>query len=231
MATNDKGSLGVLMLGDEDVSPPPPPDKLNYPAWFAYPVIERKVPGAFSREVVGGNRDLAGVFAETAKELEKDGAKAITVDCGFSIIYQQAIADAVSIPVVTSSLLQLPFVSKMVPAGGRLGLMIFDTTKLTPYHFECAGFEEGSVPLGIVGIEGTKTWQHWYIEDPTTTFYDDVEKVTMEAARKLIKDYPDVTHIVMECSGFPRCAPQIRQETGRPVFDWVTLCNYAMGAV
>lgn len=229
MAIPSEPHLGVLILGDEDIPPAPPADKFYYPHWFPYPVMEQKVEGALSKEVVGGNQALTPLFVAAAKELEQAGAAAITVDCGFSIIYQQALCAAVSIPVITSSLLQLPLIAQMVGPEDRLGLLVYDKQQLTPFHLQCAGFKEGSARLGIVGIEGTATWKNW-MTDITTTDLADLEQVTMNACDRLLEEYPDVSHILLECSGFPRFAPAIRKKTGRPVFDWVSLCNYVMSS-
>jgi len=222
--------LGVLKLGEVDRSPPPPPNSFSYPDWFGFPVIELEVPGTPAREVVGGNMELAKVFAIAAHKLEQRGASVITVDCGYSVIYQQAISQAVSVPVVTSSLLQLPRIGQLVPAGGRIGLVVFDKPRLTPLHLACAGFTEGGVPLGVVGIEGSNTWKNWLAEEVTTD-YNDLVDVTINASRQLITQYPDVTHILLECTGCPRCAEQIQSETGLPVFDWVSLVKSAMDSV
>ncbi len=39
---------------------------------------------------------------QLAKEVEKEGVRAITTSCGFNAIFQEALANAVNIPVFTS---------------------------------------------------------------------------------------------------------------------------------
>jgi hypothetical protein len=83
------------------------------------------------------------------------------------------------------------------------------------------------VPLAIGGIQGTVSWKNWVAVN-TTTDWQALERDVMGAARKLHRENPDITHWLLECTGFPRFRPLIQAETGRPVFDWVSLCNHLM---
>jgi hypothetical protein len=229
MKPKEKKLLGILALDENNVSPPPPADTFNFPDWFPYAVLERKVPGALPREVVGGNLALAEAYAQTARELEKEGVTAITADCGYTVAYQEAVRDAVSVPVACSSLLQLPLILTMLPRQGKIGLLTFDSSRLTDHHLRCAGIDPDAVPMSVLGVEGTQLWKNW-IGDPVTTDWKDFDREVLSAARRLVRRDPGITHILLECAGFPRCAPQIRKESGRPVFDWVSLCNHLMEA-
>lgn len=229
MSRKLKGTLGILALDEHSLSPAPPAHTFNFPEWFPYSFVERKVPGAHPGEVVGGNLSLAAEYAQTARELERQGVTAITADCGFAIAYQDAVRNAVSVPVACSPLMQLPLIRTMLPARGRIGILTYDKSRLVPEHFHSAGVDMNELPLAIIGCEGTKLWQNW-IGPTVTTDWEDFDRTVMGRARQLIRENPDVTHILLECCGFPRCAPQIRAETGLPVFDWVSLCNQVMEA-
>src|SRR5688572_8185253 len=187
----------------------------------------RAVPGAFAREVVRGNLGLKDAFVAAAKELEASGCAAITADCGYTIAFQQAISDAVSIPVACSSLMQLPMLHLMLPKNGRIGVMCFDRDGLTANHLNAAGVTTGESRLAIGTIQGTETWKNWIAEDVTTD-WQQFEDDFMRAARALLKANPDITHWLLECTCFPRMRPLIIAETGRPAYDWATLCNHMM---
>jgi hypothetical protein len=217
--------LGVLALANPHHAEPPPAG-LDDADWFAYPTLVKTVPNAWARDVVAGSPALAQAYADTARELEKAGACAITADCGYTIAYQEAVRNAVSIPVACSSLLQLPLLRNMLPRNGRIGLLCFDQTTLSPDHLHRAGLEDHRV-LAIEGIAGTRSWQNWVAPD-TITEWDVLENDVMAAARKLWKENPDITHFLLECAGFPRFRPLLKAMTGKPVFDWVTLCNQLM---
>ena len=67
--------------------------------------------------------ELLPYFIEAAKNLEARGVKAIAGDCGFMAIYQQDIARAVSVPVITSSLLLVPLVYRMLAENKKVGIL------------------------------------------------------------------------------------------------------------
>jgi len=57
---------------------------------------------------------LINSFIEGVKELEKEGVKAITASCGFTVLSQEELAAAVNIPVFTSSVLQISLAHKIM---------------------------------------------------------------------------------------------------------------------
>lgn len=54
-----------------------------------------------ARAVGAGDPDLLKPFIEGAKELIAQGVKAITTSCGFLVIFQREMADALPVPVFT----------------------------------------------------------------------------------------------------------------------------------
>lgn len=223
-------TLGILGLADPHSALPPPPVGFDQADWFQYQTLVKPVPNAWARDVVGGNLALQQSFVDTARELEAAGAAAITADCGYTIAHQEAIRNAVSIPVACSSLLQLPLLKSMLPKNGRIGLLCFDEEQLKPQYFRMAGLAPGDEQRIVIGsIHGTRSWKNW-IAAETTTDWAALEEDVMGSARKLWKANPDITHWLLECTGFPRFRPLIKAETGRPAYDWITLCNHLMEA-
>ena len=53
----------------------------------------------------------------------------------------------------------------------------------------------------------------------------------VEAAEKLVTEHDDVGAILLECSDIPPYAYRVQQATGLPVFDFITLINWAHDAV
>ena len=117
-----------------------------------------------------------------------------------------------------------------MPDDGRIGVLVFDKSQFTDQHLECAGFKQGSVPIAIEGIEGSKTWKNW-ITDQTTTDYKDLHNVVVSGVERLLNNHSDITHILLECTGFPYSSDHIRQITGLPVYDWATLCNATLASL
>ena len=113
--------LGILML--EARFPRIPGDMGNAGTW-PFPVLYKVVSGASPQRVVA--EKAAGLlpnFVAAAKELEALGADGITTNCGFLSLYQKELAAAVSVPVATSSLMQVPMIQSTLPAGRRVGVL------------------------------------------------------------------------------------------------------------
>ena len=74
-------------------------------ASYPFPVKLVEVKGANTDTVIlHPSQKLLEDMIQLAKELEKEGVRAITTSCGFNAIFQEALANAVDIPVFTSSL-------------------------------------------------------------------------------------------------------------------------------
>ncbi len=141
--------IGIITL---DTFFPRFPGDVGNASTFTFPVKLRSIREAsINRVVKQGDRTLLGPFIDTAKELEKEGVRAITTTCGFLIIFQDEIAASVKIPVFTSSLMQIPLVCKMLGKGHRLGIITADSASLSEKHLRAAGVDP-SVPLVIGGM-------------------------------------------------------------------------------
>ncbi len=112
-------SVGILML--EASFPRIPGDMGNALTW-EFPVHYRVVRGASPDKVVRNNASgLLHKFIDAAKDLVATGADGITTNCGFLALFQEELKNAVPVPVVTSSLMQVGMVNAMLPAGKRAG--------------------------------------------------------------------------------------------------------------
>src|SRR5207248_5586349 len=119
---------------------------------FDFPVVYRVVEGATAERVVKqADPTLLQPFVRAAQELEAEGVGAITSACGFLAIFQKQLADAVSVPLYASSLIQVPMVHRMLGSNRKLGLLVARKDSLTRRHLEAIGAE--SIPLCIAGME------------------------------------------------------------------------------
>ena len=85
--------------------------------------------------------------------LEADGVDGITTTCGFLSLFQAAIAEAVSVPVVTSSLMQVAQVNRMLAPGRRAGILTISASSLTAEHLECAGVPGDTTADALARLE------------------------------------------------------------------------------
>lgn len=216
-----KKILGILELENRPITLP---GALCAPGSFPFPVKRLTVPGATSKSVVNGDETLKDAYIRTAHTLATEGATAITTNCGFSAIYQNDVAAAVSVPVALSSLLLVPFMARTLPPGRKIGILTFDANKLEERHFAAAGWSSKDIDIAVIGIEGSETWRQ--LSDPipdasSKLILDDVTK----AANTLRRREPTVGAFLFECAGFTLASSTVRRETGLPVCDFVNLGN------
>ena len=214
--------LGILML--EARFPRIHGDMGNAGTW-PFPVLYRVVRGASPEKVVlEGARGLLPDFVAAARELVAQGAEAITTNCGFLSLFQREIAEAVGVPVATSSLMQVPWVQAMLPPGQRVGLVTVSGGSLTPAHLEAAG-----VP-GDIPVEGTEGGREFFrvliLAEKEDMDVDLAERDVVEAAERLVARHQEVGAIVLECTNMPPYAAAVRRATGRPVYDIYAMVTY-----
>jgi Asp/Glu/hydantoin racemase len=221
-------TVGILML---DTRFPRIAGDMGNATTFPFPVRYQRVTGANPDLVVRrGAEGLLPAFVEGAAALEREGVGAITTNCGFLIKYQAQLARAVHVPVFTSSLLLVPLVHRMLPGGQRVGIMTVNAATLTPEHLSAAGVA-GDVPLAVVGMETEKEFTRALLDNELELDVDVAREEHVRVARRLVAEHPDVGAIVLECTNMPPYAADIQRETGRPVFDIVSLVTMVHDAL
>jgi hypothetical protein len=214
--------LGILML--EARFPRIPGDMGNGTTW-PFPVLYRVVSGASpDRVVLRGAEGLLPDFIDAARDLVRLGAEAITTNCGFLSLFQREMAEAVGVPVATSSLMQVPWVQATLPPGRRVGVVTVSSGSLTPAHLAGAG-----VPLDtpLTGTEHGREFFRVLIKAEK----DDMdvalaEQDVVEAATTLAARHPEVGAIVLECTNMPPYAAAVQAATGLPVYDIYSMINW-----
>ena len=144
--------IGILCL---DTLFPKPPGQLRNPLTFDFPVVCRVLRGVGAKEILSStSAQLETLFVDAARELERDGVKAIAGSCGFMALFQKAVASAVSVPVLMSSLVQIPLIHTLHGPGCRIGVLTAHSGSLTPEHFRQAGVPDAQIDaLAIAGME------------------------------------------------------------------------------
>jgi Asp/Glu/hydantoin racemase len=207
------------------------PGDMGNATTFPFPVRYHRVAGASPDRVVrGGASELLAAFVEGARALEREGVGAITTNCGFLVKFQRELAAAVGVPVLTSSLLLVPLVHRMLGPGRRVGVLTVDAASLTGEHLQGAGIS-GDIPLAIAGLEGEKEFTRVLLGDELELDVDLAREEHVRVARRLLADHPDVGALVLECTNMPPYAADLQRETGLPVFDVVSLVRMAHDAL
>ena len=213
--------VGILLL---DVRQPFVPGDVGNATSYDYPVLYRTVPGATPARVFVGDPDLNDAVVETARELEAQGVKGISSDCGFFINFQDLLAEAVDVPVFLSSLLQLPLVSSFLGRDQSLGVLTANTAALGNQVLELSGISSER-ELVIRGMQDNPHWQAAFKDPAEVVDTDLIEREVIAEAVALRESSPRLGAIVLECSLMPPYARAVHEATGLPVYDFMTLIN------
>ena len=208
-------SVGILLL--ESRFPRIPGDGGNAGTW-PFPMLYRVVGGATPDKVVR-DRDggIVEDFAAAARELVAIGADGITTNCGFLVLYQDRLAQACGVPVAASSLLQVPWVERLLPPGRRVGVVTVEAGSLTPRHLECAGARPDTP---VEGTEGGAEFTRVLLGDELELDVGRAREDVIAAARRLVERNRDIGAIVLECTNMPPYAAEVSRAVGLPVYDF-----------
>jgi Asp/Glu/hydantoin racemase len=219
--------IGILMLKTK--FPRIPGDIGNATTWnfpVLYKVIEKATPDEVVRKGAPG---LLEPFVKGAQELEKDGVRAITTNCGFLALFQKEMASAVNIPVFTSSLMQVPLAYAMIKPSQKVGIITIHAKSLTQKHLSCAGADK--VPHIIYGTEGEKEFSRVILDDEMELDVTKSRDELVRVAKRMVSEHQEVGAIVLECTNMPPYAAAIQNEIDLPIFDIYTLVIMVYHAV
>ena len=190
---------------------------------YDYPVLMKVVEAAEVTLVAKGDRSIEADIVAAAQEMERMGVQAIASNCGFLLHYQDAVRDAVSVPVYLSSLLQLPMIARSLRRGQKIAILTAYAKRLTPEVLKLAGLPD-DVEAVTASIETSAEFRNMDKQDlDTDAFGDRLE----EAARQMIADAGDVGALLLECALFPPYAARLQRALGLPVYDFVSLIDFA----
>lgn len=213
--------IGILML--ETTFPRIIGDVGNALTW-KFPVRYKIVKNQSSYHTVNNlTYENLEPFILAAKELEEEGIKAIITSCGFLSLFQKELADAVNIPVYTSALLLVPFLSNVLGKRKKIGILTANKKKLSRRHLLSVGIED--VPYVIMGLEEEVVFTNFSVHNWESVDIEICENELIKKTRELMKKNLNIGAIALECTNMCPYARAIREEAKVPVYDIVTLTN------
>lgn len=214
-------SVGILML---DARFPRIPGDMGNARTWPFPVLYHVVRGASPDLVVRQAAEgMLAPFIDAARDLVRNGADGITTNCGFLSLFQEELAEALPVPVATSSLMQVAHVNRFLPKGRRTGVLTISASTLTTEHLEKAGVPTGT-PIGTT--EGGMEFTRAILNDEMELDVDAARADNVAAAKALQADHPDLGALVLECTNMCPYAADIQAATGLPVYSMVTLVEW-----
>lgn len=207
------GFLGIVML---DTRFPRPPGDVGHPGTWAVPAVRHVVRGVWPEKVVQSAAGLrAGrvvpAFVAIMRALERQGARALTTSCGFLALLQKEMQAAVKIPVVTSSLLQLPGILREEP---RVGVLTISAAKLGKEFLRGAGVpRERLADIVVQGVDPAGEFAGAILNNRAQMDIEKAGRDVVGAALALKARAPDLRTVVLECTNMPPYASFIEEAT------------------
>lgn len=214
--------IGILLL---DYRGAFVPGDVGNATTYDYPVLYKTVPGATTHRVLNADPELEKAVIEAAQELERQGVRGISSDCGFFINYQDVVTSAVKVPVFLSSLLQLPFVSSFIGDDRSIGVITASSHALGKRVLDLTGVEPGRTVV-VRGMQDEPEFDRSVMKEGETLDTDKIERETVAVAKRMEKEHPEMGAIILECSMLPPYAKAVQEATGLPVFDFITMITY-----
>ena len=206
--------LGVVIL---DTRFPRPPGDVGNPAAFERHGIAVRllvIEGASPERIVKeADPSLLQPFVDGALRLAGEGAAMLTTSCGFLAAYQQVLAGAVPVPVVTSSLLQCR-------EFAHPGILTFDAGSMSQAILDAAGVPRGTP---VQGVQPGCEFHRRILNNEARLDLAEAGRNVVDAARRLVALHPEVEDIVMECTNMPPYRDAVARATGRRVHNIETL--------
>lgn len=217
--------LGVIML--ETHFPRLPGDIGNALTWD-FPVLYKVIKGINAQSVI---EDDPGPFLErfidVAKELEDSGVKVIATSCGFLSLFQDEIASVLRVPFISSALILIPIVSKMIGPTRKVGVITANSKALGEKHLKAAGVSEKNIlKIGIEDTDFGKALLYDRLEIDV-----DLARKEMISRAKILASDSSIGAIVLECTNMPPFTEDVKLATGLPVFDIVSLIKFVSTTV
>jgi hypothetical protein len=230
------GFIGVLMLDSEFSRPVG--DIGNRNSFPTIPLRFEKVPKAYAQRVLSSDPEtelpkLFPAFLKAAQSLQDQGALGITTSCGFLAPLQKSMANALTVPVALSSLLQVAWVQSLLPFGQVCGVITIDADRLKAGHLSSVG---ASADTPVVGMpsQGAFAELIFDAEASASPFSklaperdvrrrQSIETELIQAASRM----PAHTGaIVLECTNLPPYRAALKRATKLPVYDIQTLIHW-----
>lgn len=206
--------LGIIML---DTQFPRPLGDVGHPQTFGVDVHLDRIKGVWPDKVVTSAKrlrkeQLVPGFQGLVRNMQARGVQAVTTSCGFLVLMQKELQATVKIPVVTSSLLQLP---ALLAKESQVGVLTISASSLGAEHVRAAGVPKDRVQDVIVqGMPTDSEFVTKILGNQPTLDFVLAEKEVVAAALALKARAPHLQTLVLECTNMPPYRDAIVAATG-----------------
>ncbi|MEM1113906.1 MAG: aspartate/glutamate racemase family protein [Pseudomonadota bacterium] len=214
-------TIGVLHL---DTRHPLLPGNPQHVQTFNFPVAYEAVPQQDLAALMRGDPALEPLIVAAGERLAARGVRSIVGACGSFAYYQRALASALTIPVFSSVLVQIPFLLNAL-GERKLGIIAAKASSVNERIFSECGVAD-SARLAITEMQGQPEFDRM-LSGSSAVDEAALREELIGVVGRLIATNPDISAIMLQCSELPPFAADLQYAFDRPVYDAVTLVNWA----
>lgn len=219
--------IGIIVLEERIPCPPGTPGN---PTTFPFPVCYEVARGVSTTALRQAEPAGLESFLAAAQRLLERGAWAIAGNCGLMIVHQQALARALPVPVLLSSLLQVPLIARMLGPDAAIGVLVSGENSLNAEHLKLA-CDGGDARIVLASMQGKPNFTAAVCDERGELDFEGVKAEAVEVAQTLVRDHPEVRALLFECVDLPPYAHAVQEKVSLPVFDMTTLIEHFYSAL
>lgn len=189
----------------------------GHPGTFDFPVRFGLVEGSY-RDLIEGSEAAKQRLLAAARGLEEQNVCAIAGDCGLMVLYQRALANAVRVPVISSSLALLPMIRTVTARQSAIGVITGHSALLGERHLGAAG-ATADTNLTVQGMEEEPHFHEVVIAGRIPQDYGLMRRDLLQAAEKLVDRGEPIGALLLECSNLATFAAELYEAYKIPVYD------------
>ena len=221
-------AIGILLL-DTSFAPYIPGDVANATT-YSFPVRFQTVKGLTPETMFDKKSRILDRVIEAGEELVKHGVRAITSNCGFMAVFQREVSRQLKVPVFLSSLLQLPFLTRIIGEGQQVGIITARSNLCDEALLREVGIENMD-SVCIKGMEEEENFRKGIREQIGYFDFEKVEEEIVSTAKEMVREDQKIKVILLECACFAPYAEAVQDAVNLPVFDFISMINYVYSAV
>lgn len=219
--------IGIIVL-EERI--PCPPGTTGNPTTFPFPVCYEMALGVSATALRHAPPEGLESFIAAGQRLVKRGAWAVAGNCGLMIVHQEALARALPVPVLLSSLLQVPLIARMLAPDAAIGVLVSGANSLNAEHLKLARAGTDA-RIVLASMQGRPYFTAAVCDEGGELDFEGVTAEVVDVARTLVREHPDVKALLFECVDLPPYAHAVQEAVGLPVFDMTTLIGHFRSAL
>lgn len=208
------------------------PGNMGNAATFDFPLLYQELVADNVYDVMSLEPvpSLTEQIVEAAKELERQGVKAIMGNCGFFATYHPVVAPRINTPFFSSSLLQLPMILMGLNPDQKVAVICANGASLSKSVAlsNCGVTDEMRKRVVIGGCEDPDECPEFhkmiFKQEPELHLYRLEREISAVVSR--IREKHNIAAILLECTEMGPHAHGVAQSHRLPVWDYTTLTKW-----